>query len=119
MRSVDEVRGFEREIKVAVDGGYITGGGVPLTNCVIEVVPNDWQGRCPMLSLRFFHVPIPHRIAEQSADAGNPLYDAETATGVEVNLGPEIARSLVEQLQAKWPEYVQMVNDAGATQANE
>lgn len=118
MKNIDEVRGFEREIKFAA-AGYATGGGVPLTNCVVEVVGNDWQGRCPMLSLRFFHRPMPHDMAEQSAQAGRPLYDHDTPTGVEINLGPEIAQSLIEQLHAKWPEYLRLLSDTGGAQADE
>jgi hypothetical protein len=43
MKNIDAVRGFEREIKFAA-AGYATRGGVSLSNCVIEVVENDWQG---------------------------------------------------------------------------
>ena len=111
---VDEVRGFEREIQFAPTGGYARSGGVPLTNCVIEVVEDDWQGRCPMLSLRFYHKPVyPHQVARDSAEAGRPLVDEGSPIGVELNLGPEMAKSLIEQIQAKWPEYLRIVNDVG------
>jgi hypothetical protein len=65
-----------------------------------------------MLSLRFFHKPTyPHEIANMSADAGRPLYDEDTPIGVELNLGPEIAQSLIDQIQAKWPDFVRIWND--------
>jgi hypothetical protein len=112
VKAVDYIRGFEREIKFAPTGGDATGGGLPLTNCVIEVVENDWQGGGPMPSLRFYHKPtFSYQIAQESVEAGRPLYEEDTPIGVELSLGPEIARSLIEQLQEKWPEYVQTLND--------
>lgn len=30
-------------------------------------------------------------------------------TGLEINLGPEMAQSFIEQIQAQWPEYVKTV----------
>lgn len=114
MKTVDDVRGFEREIKFASTGGYSTGGSLPLTNCVVEVKNNDREGRCPMLSLRFYHKPyIPYQIEKESAEAGRPLIHDGDPIGVEVSLGQEIAKSLIEQIQAKWPEYVRAINDVG------
>lgn len=119
MKNIDEVRGFEREIKFAAAGGYATGGGVPLSNCIVEVVGNDWQGHCPMLSLRFFHRPMPRHLAEQSAQAGRPLYDEDTPIGVAIDLGPEIAQSFIEQLQAKWPEFERARSEPDAPEPSE
>jgi hypothetical protein len=113
VKTIDDVRGFEREIKLTGKGGYTTGGGVPLTNCVVEVKKHDGQwGNNPMLSLRFYHKPdYPYQIAQESADAGRLLYDEDTPIGVELNLGAEIAQSLIEQMHAKWPEYVRVIQD--------
>ena len=81
-----------------------------MTNCVVEVVDNDSQGRSPMLSLRFYYKPsYPHAVADRSAEAGRPLYDDDTPIGTEINLGPEMARSLVEQIQSKWPDFLKVV----------
>jgi hypothetical protein len=114
MKTVDEVRGFEREILFSSTGGYATGGGIPLTNSVIEVKENDSQGRCPVLSLRFYHKPTyPHQFAQECAEAGRALYDENTPIGVEISLGPEAAQSLVEQIQAKWPEFIRVIQDVG------
>lgn len=114
MKDVDEVRGFERAILFEPTGGYKTSGGVPLTNCVIEIKENDWQGRCPMLSLRFFNKPsYSGERARELAERGFPVYNDETPIGTEINLGPEIAQSLMEQLQAQWPQYVKTVQDQG------
>jgi hypothetical protein len=113
MKTVDEVRGLEREILFSSTGGYATGGGLPLTNCVIEVKRHDGQwGNNPMLSLRFYHKPdYPHQIAQESAEAGRPLYDDNTPIGVEINLGLEIAHSLIEQMQTQWPEFIRVLQD--------
>jgi len=114
MKTVDDVRGFEREIKFTATGGHATGGAVPLTNCVVEVKEIDFEGRCPMLSLRFYHKPTyPHQIAQESAGAGRPLYDEDTPIGVEISLGSELAQSLNEQIQAKWQEFVRLSQDVG------
>lgn len=107
MKSVDEVRGFQREI-LFEQRGYTTSGGIALTNCVVEVVESDWQGNCPVLSLRFYNKPFySAKMADQSAEAGKPLYDENTQIGLELNLGPEIAQSLIDQINTKWPEYLQ------------
>jgi hypothetical protein len=50
-------------------------------------------------------------MADQMAEHGNPAYDDGTQTGVEINLGPEIAQSFVEQIQTQWPEYVKTVQE--------
>jgi hypothetical protein len=56
MKHVDAVRGFERTI--LLDPQTSTRRAVaPLTNCVVEVLEKDWQGNCPILSLRFYHKP--------------------------------------------------------------
>jgi hypothetical protein len=74
VKHVDEVRGFERTIFFESAGGHKTSGGVPLTNCVIEVVENDAQGNCPMLSLRFFHKPVyDAKTARELAESGHPV----------------------------------------------
>ena len=39
----------------------------------------------------------PHQTAQESAESGRPLYDENTPIGVEINLGPEIADSLIEE----------------------
>jgi hypothetical protein len=80
---------------------------------VVEVVENDWQGRCPMLSLRFYRNPTyTHQTAAESAEKGRPLYDEDTPMGIEINLGPEIARSFIEQIQAKWLDYPGVVTES-------
>jgi hypothetical protein len=53
MKGVDEVRGYEREILFSLENLYTTGGRIALTNCAVEAIENDWQGRAPVLSLRF------------------------------------------------------------------
>ena len=63
-----------------------------------------------MLSLRFFHSPSHSaKMAAQMAEHGNPPYDSGDQTGLEINLGPEMAQSFIEQIQAQWPEYVKTV----------
>src|ERR1035441_10286144 len=112
MKTIDDFRGFDREIKFSATGGHATGGGAPLTNCVVEiaddVVETDTvqDDRRPVLSLRFYYKPIySHRMAEESAKAGRPLEVENTTTGRELNLGLEMAQSLIEQIQAKWPQF--------------
>jgi hypothetical protein len=101
---VDDVRGLERQIKFTAIGVYKADGGIPLTNCVVEL-QYDWQwGNNPMLSLRFYHKPASYEFAQKSADAGRPLYDEDTPIGVELNLGPELAKSLIEQMVGRWAE---------------
>jgi hypothetical protein len=112
MQAVDEIRGFDRHILFSATGGYATSGFVPLTNCVVEVKEIDTDGRCPVLSLRFYHKPTyPHQIAEECAEGGRPLYDENTEIGVAIDLGIEMAQSLMTQLQTKWQEFVHVVQD--------
>jgi hypothetical protein len=47
------------------------------------------------------------------AENGNPTYDDETPIGLEINLGPEIARSFIEQIQDQWPRYLNTVSEQG------
>jgi hypothetical protein len=83
-----------------------------LTNCVVEVVEYDFDGRCPMLSLRFYYKPIySGKMAQELADSGHPVVDDETPIGMEITLGPEMAQSLMEQLQAQWPQYLKTVQE--------
>lgn len=112
MKHVDDIRGFERAILFEPRNLYKTSGGVPLTNCVVEVVESDWQGNCPVLSLRFYHKPTySAEQAQRMAEGGNAPYDEQTPIGTEINLGPEIAQSLIEQIQAQWPQYLKTVNE--------
>jgi len=112
MRSVDEVRGFDRNIRFSTMGGYPTSGGVPLTNCVVEVKEIDTQAKAPVLSLRFYHKPdCPHQLAEECAEAGRPPYDEDAQIGVAIDIGIEMAHSLMTQLQTKWPEFVHLITD--------
>jgi hypothetical protein len=48
MRYVDELRGYEREILFSPENLYDTGGGIELTNCVVEAKEDDWHGRAPV-----------------------------------------------------------------------
>src|SRR4051794_6932815 len=100
MKHIDEIQGFSRDILFSPEGRYTTSWGTALSNCVLEVVERDVQGRCPVLSLRFYHQPEPLE------------YDAETPVGVEINLGPELTRSFVEQLQTQLPGYQRMLQAA-------
>jgi len=112
MEIVDGVRGFERKILFSATGGYQTGGGLPLTNCVVEVQAIDAQWRRPVLSLLFYHRPTyPHQFAAERAEGVRPLYDENTEIGGAIDLGIEMAQSLMTQLQTKWPEFVHVVQD--------
>jgi hypothetical protein len=103
VKTIDEVRGFERKILFSSTGGYTTDAGLPLTNCVVEVKGRDPQARCPVLSFRFYYKP----------DVSACPYDDDTPIGVEVGLGPELAQSLYEQWRDKWPESVRAVKEMG------
>jgi hypothetical protein len=104
MEDIDAIRGFQRNILFNTTG-YSTSAGVPVTNCVVEVVENDWQGSIPMLSMRFYNRPFhPRKLAEEMAEHGNPAYDEATPIGIELNLSPDLAQSLIEQINGKWPE---------------
>ena len=64
-----------------------------------------------LLPLRFYDKPFyGHKTATESAERGHPLFDAETPIGVEINLGPELAQSLIEQINAQWPQYLQILD---------
>jgi hypothetical protein len=113
MKDVDEVRGYEREILFSPENLYHTSGGIALTNCVVEAIENDWQGRAPVLSLRFYHKPYPlnPQIIDELAANGQRIYDEKTPIGVEVTLGLEMAQSLIEQINEEWPELLKSVQD--------
>jgi hypothetical protein len=99
MKHVDAVRGFQRDILFNPDNLYTTGGGLALTNCVVEADEHDWQGKAPVLSLRFYHKPSTLAV------------DEDTAIGVEISLGLEMAQSLIQQINDKWPELVKMAQE--------
>jgi hypothetical protein len=112
MKDVDEVRGYERHILFNPKNLYTTGGGLALTNCVVEAVENDWQGKAPVLSLRFYHKPyLNPALISELAQGGHRVYDETTQVGVELNLGLELAHSLIEQINAKWPELLRVAQD--------
>ena len=111
MENVDAVRGYERTILFS-PSGHARGGSLPLTNCVVETIENDYEARSPLLSLRFYHKPIyPYQLTDRSAAEGRPLYDEDTPIGTRMDLGPEMVQSLIEQLQAKLPELLRILND--------
>ena len=86
MKDVDEVRGYEREIRFSPENLYHTSGGIALTNCVVEAKENDWQGRAPVLSLRFYHKPyLNPQIIDELATKGQRIYDEKTPIGIEVS----------------------------------
>jgi hypothetical protein len=115
MKHVDEVRGYERHILFDPECLYTVGGGIALTNCVVEAVEDDWQGRAPVLSLRFYHKPYlnPKLIAEL-AEQGQHIYDEKSQVGVELNLSVELAQSLIEQINAKWPELLKIAQESSS-----
>src|ERR1039458_10562187 len=90
MKDVDEVRGYEREILFSPENLYHTSGGIALTNCVVEAIENDSQGRVPVLSFRFYHVPyLNPQIIDELAANGQRIYGEKTPIGIEVTLGLE------------------------------
>jgi hypothetical protein len=110
MKHIDEVRGFTRSILVGDEPGQNTRESMNLANCVVEVLERDTCGDCPLLSLRFYARPYyGYKLATESAQQGRPLYDADAPIGVEINVGPELAQSLFEQINAQWPRFVQTV----------
>lgn len=110
MKGVDVTRGYQRLILFGDQPGHTTSGGVAITNCVVEVVECDPPLAFPVLSLRFFDKPYyGYATVEESQSAGNPLYDADTEIGTELNLGPELALSLIKQINVKWPEYLDLL----------
>ncbi|MGO9231503.1 MAG: hypothetical protein ACLQKA_20120 [Bryobacteraceae bacterium] len=115
MKDVDEVRGYEREILFNPENLYKTGGGLALTNCVVEAVEDDWQGGAPVLSLRFYHKPYlnPGRI-EELAKGGQEIYTDTTPIGIEIALGIEMARSVIEQISEKWPELLRIDRESSS-----
>lgn len=59
-----------------------------------------------LLSLRFYYKPsYGHKFATESAQNGHPVIDAETPIGVEISLGFELAKSLMDQIAAQWPDF--------------
>jgi hypothetical protein len=99
MRGIDEVRGYKRSILFDQSPGYChSGPGMCLTGCVVEVVENDIDGRCPMMSLRFYAQPLPSHIAEEMGGRGEPAYVEGTPIGVEICLGPDLLQSVLQQM---------------------
>jgi hypothetical protein len=112
MKTIDEVRGYERSILFNPENLYTTSGGSALTNCVVEAVEDDWQGRAPVLSLRFYNKPyLNPKLIEELAAQGRHIYDEKTQIGTEINLGLELAQSLIEQINAKWPELLKIAQE--------
>jgi hypothetical protein len=110
MKQLDDVRGFTRSILVGDEPGQNTRESLNLANCVVEILERDPGRRCPLLSLRFYARPYyGYKLATESAQQGRPLYDADAPIGVEIDLGPELAQSLFEQINAQWPRFVQTV----------
>lgn len=113
MKDVDEVRGYERHILFNPECLYTVSGGTALTNCVVEAVEDHWQGKAPVLSLRFYHQPYLNRkLIAELAEQGQPIYDEKTPIGIELNLSLELARSLIEQINAKWPELLRLAQES-------
>ena len=113
MKDVDAIRGYERDILFNPENLYTTSGGVALTNCVVESVENDWQGNGPVLSLRFYHKPyLNPKVIEELAEKGQRIYNERTQVGVELNLSVELAQSLIEQIQTKWPELLRIAQES-------
>lgn len=112
MKDVDEVRGYERHILFSPENLYTTGGGIALTNCVVEALANDWQGKAPALSLRFYHKPyLNPTLISELAEQGHHIYDETTQVGIELTLSLELANSLIEQINARWPELLRLAQD--------
>jgi hypothetical protein len=115
MKDVDEVRGYEREILFNPENLYMVGGGLALSNCVVEAVEDDWQGKAPVLSLRFYHKPYLNRkLIAELAEHGRRIYDEKTPVGVELTLGLELAQSLIDQINVKWPELLRLTQESGS-----
>lgn len=74
-------------------------GGTPLTNCVVEAAEDGWRNNAPVLSLRFYHKPR------------NLIYNEQSPVGVELNLSLELAQSMIEQINAKWPELLNIADE--------
>src|SRR4051812_27011739 len=116
MKHIDAVRGFQRDILFEPRGGYATSGGVALSDCVVETVEFDWQGQAPALSVRFYNKPANGKWVREMDAQGHKQYEEGTPIGIEINLGPELANSLIEQLMTKWPEYLnvrRIIEDQG------
>jgi hypothetical protein len=112
MKDVDEVRGYQRDILFNPENLYTTSGGTALTNCVVEDKEDDWQLNAPVLSLRFYHKPyLNHKLIAELAEHGQRIYDEKTRVGVELNLSVELAHSLIEQINAKWPELLNIARE--------
>ncbi len=110
MKHIDEVRGFERTILLGDEPRHTTRGNVTLTNCIVEVIEGP-LGK--MLSLRFYNQPYYwYKVATESAQQGRPLFDADTPIGVEIDLGPELVQSLVQQLDAQLPRFFETVQSS-------
>lgn len=102
MKHIDAVRGLHRDILFDPENRYSRTGALELTNCVVEAVEHDFQVHSPMLSLRFYYKPSGLKM------------DEETSTGIEINLGLEMAQSLIQQINDRWPELVKIVQDQEA-----
>ena len=114
MKNVDDVRGYGRTILFNAGEGHRTDNGYPVTNCVVELLENDScvegfdhvggvktpriNNMGPALSLRFYDKP-------SSLD-----YHDDTPIGIDITLGPELAFSLVKQIQEQWPNFVKVVD---------
>jgi hypothetical protein len=70
-----------------------------LTNCVVEATDNDYQLNAPSLSLRFYHKP------------SKSIYNADTPVGVDLSLSRDLAQSLIDQINAKWPELLKIAQE--------
>jgi hypothetical protein len=115
MRHVDAVRGYQRDILFSPESRYTVSGGNALTNCVVEAVENDREGRAPALSLRFYSQPyLNPNLVSELAERGHHVYDEDTPIGVEINLGLEMAQSLIEQISAKWPQLLSLASEEEA-----
>lgn len=112
MKHVDAVRGYQRDILFSPKCLHTVSGGKALTNCVVEAVENDRERRAPALSLRFYSKPyLNPALVSELAEHGHPVYDEDTASGVEISLGFEMAQSLIEQINTKWPELLRMAQE--------
>jgi|GEM_PF-4051560 hypothetical protein len=107
MKDVDDVRGYQRDILFNPENQYTKGGGVALTNCVVEATDMDYQLNAPSLSLRFYHKPR------------KSIYNEDTPVGVDLSLSRELAQSLIDQINAKWPELLKIAQEESEESDNE
>lgn len=70
-------------------------------------------GEGPVLSSRFYNKPyLSRKVCEELAEHDQRIYNEKTQIGIEVNLGLEMAQSLIEQINTKWPELLKISEES-------